>query len=412
MSNSYYKDLLSDVKITNNKTESQDLYDRMLLYLRSKYTEPRIASDLLKLETYISASGTSSAVGSVIFGGQFIYPVRNAVMTSPYGMRTLNGVTRLHTGVDFGHPVGTPILASAAGKVKTAAMLSGYGKTIIIVHDSKYTTLYGHCSKLNVVPGQPVSQGQIIGEVGSTGLSTGPHLHFEIRVNESPVDPTPLLVKKDINISTTLVESVTALTGSSVTVGGGTISIVRNNTQTFKNLGPVERLVNHWTAGAFTTAYNEYHFNICFVNNKAVVVKTLSTQQLGKHTLGRNPNMLGISLACMSKPNSKSTHPQPAQIEAMAILLAELCVVHNLNPAGVVTLPKKTLSGDVLVETGGTRTFNVIADHAEYSKADGYAADRWDIGAYQETVKAKTFQYHSELKQGRRSFQFSSITSD
>jgi murein DD-endopeptidase MepM/ murein hydrolase activator NlpD len=98
---------------------------------------------------------------------------------------------RMHSGVDYSAPRGTPILAAGNGRVEKAGRTSGYGNLVVIQHTNGYETAYAHQSKFakGIVPGARVRQGQIIGYVGSTGLSTGPHLHFEIRVNGSAVDP-------------------------------------------------------------------------------------------------------------------------------------------------------------------------------------------------------------------------------
>jgi murein DD-endopeptidase MepM/ murein hydrolase activator NlpD len=95
----------------------------------------------------------------------------------------------MHTGVDFGAPVGAPIFAAAAGEILTAGWCRGYGRCIIILHGDGISTLYGHCSAVLVQSGQFVRRGQLIGLVGSTGLSTGPHLHFEVRRNGVPINP-------------------------------------------------------------------------------------------------------------------------------------------------------------------------------------------------------------------------------
>jgi murein DD-endopeptidase MepM/ murein hydrolase activator NlpD len=96
---------------------------------------------------------------------------------------------RMHTGVDISAPSGTPIYAPAPGKVIFAGRRGGYGNCVIIDHGNKVSTLYGHMSSFSVSAGQTVSNRQRIGAVGSTGLSTGPHLHWEKRVNGSPVNP-------------------------------------------------------------------------------------------------------------------------------------------------------------------------------------------------------------------------------
>jgi murein DD-endopeptidase MepM/ murein hydrolase activator NlpD len=123
-------------------------------------------------------------------------PVSGARLTSGFGMRRhpLLGYSKMHTGVDFGVPYGTPIRAAGSGVVQIAGRHGAYGITVEVKHNSKYETLYAHMSKLaaGVRRGSKVNQGQIIGYVGSTGRSTGPHLHFEVRVNDRPVNPTKI----------------------------------------------------------------------------------------------------------------------------------------------------------------------------------------------------------------------------
>lgn len=122
--------------------------------------------------------------------GSFIRPVPGQ-MTSGFGMRRhpILRVRKMHTGVDLDGDTGDPILAAAGGTVIIAEHKRGYGKTVVIDHGGGVTTLYGHCSKLLASVGQEVKQGHVIAEVGSTGLSTGSHLHFEKRINGKPVNP-------------------------------------------------------------------------------------------------------------------------------------------------------------------------------------------------------------------------------
>ncbi len=120
----------------------------------------------------------------------FAWPVRGPI-TSPFGMRTdpVTGRYQLHSGIDIGAGYGVPIQASADGIVLYAAWYGGYGNAIIIDHGSGLSTLYAHCSAMYVTEHQYIQRGQVIGAVGATGWATGPHLHFEIRVNGVPVDP-------------------------------------------------------------------------------------------------------------------------------------------------------------------------------------------------------------------------------
>jgi murein DD-endopeptidase MepM/ murein hydrolase activator NlpD len=126
--------------------------------------------------------------------GILLRPVGGRI-TSSYGPRVhpILGTTRLHTGVDFGAAYGTPISAAASGKVIHSGGFGGYGNTVIIDHGGGMSTLYAHQSEVRVSLGDQVESGATIGLVGSTGLSTGPHLHFEVRILGSPVDPAPYL---------------------------------------------------------------------------------------------------------------------------------------------------------------------------------------------------------------------------
>ena len=118
-------------------------------------------------------------------------PVDGAHETSGFGMRfhPILGFSRLHQGTDFGAVTGSPIMAAAAGKVTFAGWHGGHGNYVQILHHPGLMTAYGHMSRFAVAPGTQVAQGQVIGFVGSTGLSTGPHLHYEVWVNQQPVNP-------------------------------------------------------------------------------------------------------------------------------------------------------------------------------------------------------------------------------
>jgi murein DD-endopeptidase MepM/ murein hydrolase activator NlpD len=118
-------------------------------------------------------------------------PKLPGTVSSGFGMRThpVDGVQKFHTGVDLRGQEGTPILAAADGVVRSAGTRGGYGNAVEIDHGNGVSTLYGHASELGVKPGDHVEKGQEIGEVGMTGRATGPHLHFEVRVEGKPVDP-------------------------------------------------------------------------------------------------------------------------------------------------------------------------------------------------------------------------------
>lgn len=101
----------------------------------------------------------------------------------------------MHCGIDIGALAGTPIGAAAAGVVKRVAWIGGYGYTVEIDHGGGATTFYAHLSRALVRPGQDVEKGEPVGRVGETGRVTGPHLHFELRLDGEPVDPLPYLTR-------------------------------------------------------------------------------------------------------------------------------------------------------------------------------------------------------------------------
>ena len=129
-------------------------------------------------------AAAQGATDSTPSASGLIWPV-NGPVTSPFGYRW----GRLHAGIDIGVPYGTPIHAAAAGTVVLAAWTGGYGNYTCIDHGGGLATCYAHQSSYAVSTGAQVSQGQVIGYVGSTGHSFGAHLHFEVRINGNPVDP-------------------------------------------------------------------------------------------------------------------------------------------------------------------------------------------------------------------------------
>jgi murein DD-endopeptidase MepM/ murein hydrolase activator NlpD len=159
-------------------------------------TKQQIADDIAESEALAAASAQiaaklrSSASSSedpsapAAAPGRLAWPV-SAPITSPFGPRW----GRMHEGIDLGAPSGTPIHAAAAGVVVYCGWMEGYGNLTVIDHGGGIATAYGHQSSIAVGCNQQVAQGQVIGYVGSTGHSTGPHLHFEVRVNGTPVDP-------------------------------------------------------------------------------------------------------------------------------------------------------------------------------------------------------------------------------
>jgi murein DD-endopeptidase MepM/ murein hydrolase activator NlpD len=124
-------------------------------------------------------------------------PVPYSRKTSGFGMREhpILHTQRAHKGVDYSAPAGTPVISVSDGVVLESGFQGGFGNTVIINHNARQSTVYAHLSKINVRKGQSIKQGDLVGAVGSTGLATGPHLHFEFRINGQHVDPLTLALQ-------------------------------------------------------------------------------------------------------------------------------------------------------------------------------------------------------------------------
>jgi murein DD-endopeptidase MepM/ murein hydrolase activator NlpD len=165
--------------------------DKATVLASTRESRQSMEGDLAALEKEQGAilaklrSSSSPAAGPIQHGsGGLIWPL-SGPLTSGFGYRW----GRLHAGVDLAVPIGTPIRAAASGSVAIAGWTGGYGNYTCIQHAGSMSTCYGHQSSIGVSVGQSVSQGQVIGASGNTGHSTGPHLHFEVRINGNPVDP-------------------------------------------------------------------------------------------------------------------------------------------------------------------------------------------------------------------------------
>jgi murein DD-endopeptidase MepM/ murein hydrolase activator NlpD len=157
---------------------------------RLERLEQKLRQDSAQIEALLAGGSSGTPVG----GGQLLWPAQGP-LTSGYGYRThpIFGDQRLHTGIDIGAPYGSPVIAADAGVVVFAGVMSGYGNAVVVDHGGGLATTYNHLSSFAVSDGQTVGRGQYIAAVGCTGYCTGPHLHFEVRVNGNPVDPMPYL---------------------------------------------------------------------------------------------------------------------------------------------------------------------------------------------------------------------------
>lgn len=155
-----------------------------------------VARENLTAETLTEPTPTLVAVGTAqgvdAAQGRFLLPTQGR-LTSPFGPRTIFGVSGFHTGIDLANTAGTPIVAAAEGTVSFAGCKGSYGNLLKIDHGNGFETYYAHCTQLLAAEGDHVTQGQTIALMGSTGRSTGPHLHFEVRWLGEPLDPEACL---------------------------------------------------------------------------------------------------------------------------------------------------------------------------------------------------------------------------
>jgi len=160
--------------------------------LIARMVDPRFGADDITAALAIAQAGQGEPLA---LDGIFELPIRGAPLSSPFGLRIdpIGGAIGFHPGLDFGAESRTPIHAAAAGMVVVAGDCGGYGNCVVIDHGTSLATLYGHQSQVLVKVGDVVTPGQVIGLVGSTGISTGPHLHFEVRLHGAPIDPVPTL---------------------------------------------------------------------------------------------------------------------------------------------------------------------------------------------------------------------------
>ena len=155
--------------------------------------EAQSGSIAAEINSYFSSMSVSDPGYTYTGNGVFTWPLSiKGTLTSNYGYRIhpISGKRKMHTGIDLAAPAGTPILAAESGTVITVQKRgTGYGWYVVVSHGSNISTLYAHMSSIIVSPGQTVSRGQKLGGVGTTGSSTGNHLHFEVRVNGAHVSP-------------------------------------------------------------------------------------------------------------------------------------------------------------------------------------------------------------------------------
>ncbi len=186
---------LSQLQAAQAASDAERLFGELELKRRAyelRYAELTTQSDSIR-EILVARQRGQNPLPSTY--GIFLNPIKGGQVVSGYGMRLhpILAVDKMHVGLDLDGPQGAPMRASADGFVVLADERGGYGLTVVIDHGSQLATLYGHMSSFAVRPGDFVRRGDTIGTVGSTGLSTGPHCHWEVRVLGVPVDGTPYL---------------------------------------------------------------------------------------------------------------------------------------------------------------------------------------------------------------------------
>ncbi|WP_195937850.1 murein hydrolase activator EnvC family protein [Romboutsia sp. 1001713B170131_170501_G6] len=204
----YKKKMQEDLKIAlveNNEKVQSDKSELEALKRELETEEDNLQNELEKLaaeaaakqaqETQQSAASTDENLnGAIISSGSWPVPGHSRI-SSPYGYRlhpVLN-VQKIHTGIDIPAPKGTPAVATDSGTVIYSGLKGSYGNTVMIQHDNGKVSLYAHNDQLLVSVGQKVQKGQAVTKIGNTGRSTGPHLHFEIRINGKHTNPMPYI---------------------------------------------------------------------------------------------------------------------------------------------------------------------------------------------------------------------------
>lgn len=186
-------------QIKAKQQEQQKLIDALSKDINElKKQEAEMVAAERQIQAQINAALGKSDQKSVTYNGngKFILPIASYTrISSPFGYRIhpITGTRKLHSGIDYAAPGGTAIFAAEDGVVLTSGWINGYGYTITVNHGSGYVTLYAHCSSLIATAGQKVTKGQTIARVGSTGNSTGNHLHFEVKVNGVAQNPANFL---------------------------------------------------------------------------------------------------------------------------------------------------------------------------------------------------------------------------
>ncbi|MEQ3346532.1 murein hydrolase activator EnvC family protein [Peptoniphilus senegalensis] len=191
--NEYMKVLESNLDLYKAEFEKAqanwESLDSEIARLQKEIAEQKKAEEAARRATRVHSNISVSS--GPRDGQKYTWPVPGHYsISSPYGYRVhpILGYSKFHSGIDIPAPIGTPIVAAKSGTVIMAKLMSGYGNVVMVDH-GETVTVYAHCSAVNVNVGDSVKEGDVVAFIGSTGLSTGPHLHFEVRVNGATVNP-------------------------------------------------------------------------------------------------------------------------------------------------------------------------------------------------------------------------------
>lgn len=191
--NEYMKVLESNLDLYKAEFEKAqanwESLDSEIARLQKEIAEQKKAEEAARRATRVHSNISVSS--GPRDGQKYTWPVPGHYsISSPYGYRVhpILGYSKFHSGIDIPAPIGTPIVAAKSGTVIMAKLMSGYGNVVMVDH-GETVTVYAHCSAVNVDVGDSVKEGDVVAFIGSTGLSTGPHLHFEVRVNGATVNP-------------------------------------------------------------------------------------------------------------------------------------------------------------------------------------------------------------------------------
>ncbi len=185
MISAFNKVTTKEIQLSEEKVPVK-IDDEKIEIKNEKIELKNMIAEAIKEEERISRGENNNDNSKQVFLHKSIHTPTSGVLTSTFGEKRGESI---HKGIDLAAPTGTPIEAAFTGVINYSGVAKGYGKVVIIDHDNGMQTVYAHCNKLYVNTGENINRGQLIAEVGNTGDSTGPHLHFELKINGNTIDP-------------------------------------------------------------------------------------------------------------------------------------------------------------------------------------------------------------------------------